>query len=160
MNCTQVRLHIALLSNDLPEEQIRDLESHLQACPECRRFHQEQVQLNSLLSLAETVELEPPAAVWQGIKARISPAQSQGNWFHQVLQLRELRFAAATFAVLLLLSFALLLSIGPSAGERLVLAELEGFSMEIRGNPFLQEMRQVNPFLLDENPSAVEAQVQ
>lgn len=75
MNCTEVRERIDdAIAGRLPPADVAEIEQHAAACAECR------ADLDAARALAVPLarlprEIEPPAAVWAGIEARIRPGR-------------------------------------------------------------------------------------
>ncbi len=152
MNCQQRRLQItALLDGALEPSQEAGLESHLEKCPGCHRFLDEQSELDLLLDAAG-LELEPPPRIWNQIEAKVAVVPGPGLWeralgsLWDLIQVPVLRHALAGLLLMTLFSLSLLNL--PRAEDRVLLSRLDSYRVEVpRSNPFLPQDRVAwNPF--------------
>ncbi len=152
MNCHERRLQLtALLDGALEPSQEAALEQHLAECPGCRRFLDEQGELDLLLSAA-SFELEPPSRIWKQIESRVAAAPTAGFWeqavgsFWDLFHIPVLRHALA--GLLLMTIFSLSLLNLPRTVDRVLLSELDSYRAEVpSNNPFLPQDRVTwNPF--------------
>lgn len=159
MKCRDLRPHLSALADGNLEAKWRsEVERHLGACDGCAAFYRQQVALNRLFQKEELL-VEPPQHLWQGIQARLRHP-SQPTWRERwvghlpALQPLQLRYAAAALFVVLVLGVFLFFPSGERDVESAkLLAELEAYSLEVRGNPFLVERRpDQNPFFTFEQP--------
>ena len=144
MECDGVKTQVsALLDADLDVEQVKKMEQHLEICPSCARFYQEEEVAHWLTDTGD-FQLDPPPEIWQRIDSQIS---TKPNKFGFLLFPRfDFRYAAAGLVILALASLTLLtLSTTPQENE-LLLVELESYELEVEGNPFLSQMRLKDPF--------------
>ncbi len=150
MSCERWQVDIsAWLDGALsPAEEAR-LGAHLQSCGECSRFLAIQRRLGTALSAAE--KLGPPPGLWLRLEAelrrrpetRVAARRSFWNW----LQIPQWAYAAAS-ALLLVLSGIVAVRMqepAPAAPDRW-LAELDSFSIQASGNPFMAPIDDENPF--------------
>jgi len=148
MNCSDWRLDIsAFLDGNLELSRSDALEQHLVECVECSSFLAEQKELDLTFQTA-LPNLEPPTRIWQGIEARLVSQPKPRFWdFSDLLRMPRLGYAGAALVVILM--FGLLIFDKPdSVGEEArYLAELEAFSIEVKGNPFLADVQTENPFM-------------
>ena len=65
-----------LIDDRLSPEQRRGVEAHLAACPSCSERRD---RLEALLGVARSLpgEIDPPATLWHGVRARIAPERSR-----------------------------------------------------------------------------------
>lgn len=151
MSCERWQIDIsAWLDGALsPAEEAR-LRTHLQSCEGCSRFLAVQRRLGTALSVVE--KLEPPPGLWLRLEAelcsrrpetRIPARKTFWNWF----QIPQWSYAAAC-ALLLVLSGIVAVRMQepvPGAPDRW-LAELDSFSIQASGNPFMAPIENENPF--------------
>jgi anti-sigma factor RsiW len=152
MNCDGVKVQVsALLDASLDVEQVKAMEQHLESCPSCARFYQEELELADWLTEAGDFQLDPPPEIWQRINSQIS-AQPCTFQLPSLWPRFEFRYAVAGLVILALVSLTLLtLSTAPQ-GNELLLAELESYELEVEGNPFLSQMRLTDPFFEANGP--------
>ena len=156
MECEGTKIQIsALMDADLSIEQVQALEGHLESCSSCAQFYEEQLELSRLLRVSEDFQLEPPAAIWQRINSQISAQPKKLGFL--LFPRFDVRYAAAACVVLILFGLTLLTTLTPSQDDQLLLAELESYTLEVEGNPFLSQMKLTDPFFeltgpAEENP--------
>ncbi len=145
MECEGVKTQVsALLDASLDVEQVKVMEQHLESCTSCARFYQEELEVAHWLTEAGDFQLDPPPGIWQRIDSQISAKPSRFGFL--LFPRFDFRYAAAGLVILSLVSLTLLtLPTSPQENE-LLLAELESFELEVEGNPFLSQMRRVDPF--------------
>ncbi len=150
MNCQSWRLQISdHLGGALDPDREAGLLAHLETCPACARFADQQAELDALLG-ADSLELEPPRRMWNQIQARLSRPpetfrEAAARWTRDLLGVPSLRQALAGMAVMLFVSLALINQ--PRQRDSDFLAELESYQMDVGGhNPFLREDTSWNPF--------------
>jgi anti-sigma factor ChrR (cupin superfamily) len=74
MTCERVRAQItAYLDGELDETSASSLRGHLRLCADCRRTADEHARVVD--ALAHLAPPEPPAAMWEGVKARLGAAE-------------------------------------------------------------------------------------
>ncbi|MDA2933893.1 zf-HC2 domain-containing protein [Acidobacteria bacterium AH-259-D05] len=145
MDCEGVKIQVsALLDANLDVEQVKEMERHLESCPSCAQFYQEELELAQWLKEAGNFQLEPPPAIWQRIDSQISAEPRKSSLL--LLPVFDFRYAVAGLAILILFSLALLSIFTTPQGDLQLLAELESYSLEVEGNPFLSQMRLKDPF--------------
>jgi predicted anti-sigma-YlaC factor YlaD len=156
MECEGTKVQVsALMDANLDIEQVQALEGHLESCSSCAQFYEEQLELARLLKVSEDFQLEPPAAIWQRIDSQISAKPSKFGFL--LFPRFDVRYALAACVILVLFGVALLTTLTPSQDDQLLLAELESYTLEVEGNPFLSQMELTDPFLslpaqAEENP--------
>ena len=145
MECEGVKIQVsALLDASLDVEQVKVMEQHLESCPSCARFYQEELEVAHWLTEAGDFQLDPPPEIWQRIDTQISAKSSKFGFL--LFPRFDFRYALAGLVILALVSLTLLtLSTSPQENEQL-LAELESYQLEVEGNPFLSQMRLTDPF--------------
>jgi hypothetical protein len=149
MNCQKMRIDIAALLDEYPGGMAASrVRQHLQGCPACSRFYEEQRDLDKVLKSAPQLEL--PARVWEGIESRLMsrpvPAPPS-NWFADLLVWPNFRYAFASAVLLALVSLAVFkATLSPRPDDEQILAEIRAFQVEVQGNPFDLETGQENPF--------------
>ena len=145
MECEGVKIQVsALLDASLDVEQVKVMEQHLESCPSCARFYQEELEVADWLTEAGDFQLDPPPEIWQRIDTQISAKPCKFGFL--LFPRFEFRYALAGLVILALVSLTLLtLSTSPQENEQL-LAELESYQLEVEGNPFLSQMRLTDPF--------------
>ena len=145
MECEGVKTQVsALLDASLDVEQVKAMEQHLESCPSCARFYQEELEVAHWLTEAGDFQLDPPPEIWQRIDTQISAKSSKFGFL--LFPRFDFRYALAGLVILALVSLTLLtLSTSPQENEQL-LAELESYQLEVEGNPFLSQMRLTDPF--------------
>jgi len=151
MNCSERQIDISTwLDGSLDPQREECLKNHLEECPVCLDFYREQQHLNRLLT-ENFPDQAPPEYVWHRISASIAaetaPARrSRWNDFRSYFESAQLAYG---FAALLLFGLASLFALkvydGFSAHPE-YLAELDSFTIEKQGNPFLNEVVSDNPF--------------
>ena len=156
MECEGTKVQVStLLDANLDIEQVKELEGHLESCPSCAQFYEEQLELSKLLQVAENFQLEPPPAIWQRIDSQISAATERSSFLF--FPHFNLRYALAGVVVLILVAASVLSLFTTRQEERLLLAELESYTLEVEGNPFLSQIGLKDPLFdlngqLGENP--------
>jgi predicted anti-sigma-YlaC factor YlaD len=156
MECEGVKVQVStLLDASLDVEQVKAMEQHLESCPSCARFYQEELEVAHWLTDAGDFQLDPPPEIWQRIDSQISAKPSRFGFL--LFPRFDFRYAAAGLVIFALVSLTLLtLSTSPQENE-LLLAELESYELEVEGNPFLSRMKLTDTFLglpgqAEENP--------
>ena len=145
MECEGVKTQVsALLDASLDVEQVKAMEQHLESCPSCAKFYEDQLELTEWLQEAGDFQLDPPPEIWQRIDTQISAKPSKFGFL--LFPRFDFRYAVGGWVILALVSLTLLtLSTSPQEDE-LLLAELESYELEVEGNPFLSQMRLTYPF--------------
>ncbi len=137
----------AYLDGNLKSAKLPSVEKHLRECAECASFCAEQRKLNQIL-VAALPDLEVPPQIWSRIEVQLEagPSKVTGLRFWDLLRIPRLSYAAAS--LVLLLAVFLFIFVTPNRGdeEERMLAELEAFSLEVEGNPFLRDVQADNPF--------------
>jgi anti-sigma factor RsiW len=155
MKCSDWRTEIsALLDGSLVEHRAAEVRSHLESCSECSAFYAELSDLDRLLT-DSLPTLDPPARVWSRIQLRIED-QARSPWWHMFRPLLSPRFAYGVAAAIVLF-FLVITALDvreSSAEEERYLAELDSFTLEVEGNPFLPTIESGNPFFTYEDSSA------
>jgi len=147
MNCEEVKEIIEVDSSALSS----DLLNHLKHCPSCARLSTQEKTLQQLLSLAASIELQPPDSLWVNIKGSIEKPQIRSRWsgFIQectrLFDLPDLRPAGIALVLALILSGGLT-SIRSGMNNPL-LVELRNYELMVPENPFFQVPDTENPFL-------------
>lgn len=151
MNCEGWRLQIvATLDRSGDPKLASQLESHLENCPSCMAFYQEQSELTALFS-SPRLELTPPEHLWYRIEDRLpktvpaaGPDNSRLARLFGFWQLPALRYATAGL-LLLLAASASLLDLGNRARtDQVLLARLDAYQVRVEGNPFLAQPVKAN----------------
>lgn len=157
MSCKDWKIKIsAHLDGVLPETDRERLFQHLETCPECRNFYEEMSVLSNLIAAGANGK-EPSPFLWYKIERGIAEAgensRRPSGW--ELIRLPRAAYAAASIVVMITLAALLQLG-GPSSSERQQLAEIDAYHIELRGNPFLEEIDNSdrNPFF-NYNPEAV-----
>jgi len=151
MNCSEWRLEIsAYIDSSLQAGKCAGVEKHLQECVECASFYAEQSELNQVLQAA-LPDLEPPSQIWRSIESRLALTSPVANmpdrWsFTDLFRMPRLAFVGVAAAFILMLGLLVFDTSAPGREQERLLAELEAFSIETEGNPFLTEVRAENPF--------------
>ncbi len=121
---------------------------HIESCQECRRFHQDNSALSSLLS--DRVEGKTPSPfAWNKIERRITVGENQKSSQSFLDYFRLPRMAYGLASALVLISLATLLQLrGPSDEDIQLLAEMDAYTISAKGNPFLERaiLEGDNPF--------------
>jgi predicted anti-sigma-YlaC factor YlaD len=154
MKCRRWQVEIsAWLDHQLSSREAESLQAHLAECPDCRSFYQDQLEAYSLLEQATKLRLQPGPQIWAGVRARIveSASGSEHSWWPRhwdVLRIPRMAYGVLTLMILVAGMFWML-RWQPDSLELRQLAELEAFSLEVAGNPFILEARfeRENPFL-------------
>jgi len=149
MSCSEWCLDIsAYLDGNLESARSRSVERHLKECAACASFYAEQHELNQVLR-ATLPDLEPPPQIWHRIEAQLvsRPAVAKVPKPWNLLGLFRIPRLGYAGAVLVLM-VGLFIFDTPSTGgdDERYLAELEAFSIEVKGNPFLRDVQAENPF--------------
>jgi len=152
MNCTEWQLDVsAYLDGSLDPDKQSAIEQHLADCPGCASFYSECVELNEVFRAA-LPEQELPPSIWHNLEAQLAPTPTvvtdSRSWdFRNLFRMPQLGYAGALFVLVLMVGFFLLNTPGTGSDDQRYLAELESFSIEVEGNPFLSEISAENPFL-------------
>lgn len=140
MKCTRAHELIGeLLEETISEADRRELEKHLDSCPECRDLLADFKDIKTLA--ADLPKLEPSPAVWPGIMAGVRRERRSGarrssatlNWLDHLFHPGRPRYAFAAALTLLAVVGAVILfraprpAIGPAAGngDAYTMAKLE-----------------------------------
>jgi predicted anti-sigma-YlaC factor YlaD len=156
MECEGIKVQVStLLDTSLDVEQVKEMEQHLESCPSCARFYQEELEVAHWLTEAGDFQLNPPPEIWHRIDSQISANPSWSDFL--VFPSFDFRYALAGVVALALVSLTLLTLSTSSQDNELLLAELESYELEVEGNPFLSQMRLTDPFFemtgqAEENP--------
>ena len=152
MECEGIKVQVsALLDASLDVEQVKAMEQHLESCPSCARFYQEELEVAEWLTEAGDFQLDPPPEIWHRIDSQIS-AQPSKFQFPSLWPRFEFRYAVAGLVILGLVSLGLLTLSTVPQGNELLLAELESYELKVEGNPFLSQMRLTDPFFEVNSP--------
>ncbi len=158
MNCEGWRIEIsACLDGSSDPKTVARLREHLDTCPSCRSFYQEQSQLNALLGSPE-LELDPPQYLWYRIESRMGRRQEvPGRLVAFLAGLRpiwsvpRLRYAVLTSLILLVGSLSVLEIQNNRAADQALLARIDAYELKVQGNPFLSDLEEPapsdNPFI-------------
>lgn len=154
MKCHRWQVEIsAWLDDQLSSREAESLQAHLNGCPECRRFYQDQLEGQALLEQATELRLQPGPQVWAGVRARIAAtaSRSERSWCPPhwgAFGIPRLAYGVVTLLIVVAGMFWML-RWQPDALELRQLAELDEFSLDVAGNPFIMEARfeRENPFL-------------
>jgi anti-sigma factor RsiW len=137
MNCQEaINLWSSYQDGELDAPFCREIETHLAACPDCRRFFETQAEFDGALTRA-LKERPPTASLWQrqekALQASFKPPEPErapGSFWVQLLWPNRGVFVALAVLWLLLLVANRLADYGtttqtqkPSAAQRAILAE-------------------------------------
>ncbi len=155
-NCQHFRPQLsALADHNLEPEYRTQVEEHLASCSGCSGFLKQELEFVDLLG-GERFQLEPPPLIWNRIQAQLQSSEpARWRWvlgqIQEAFQLHELRYAFASLVLLLMLS-AVFLDSGSKLGPNpQILAHLDSYTVEVKGNPFwagIEDARELrdNPF--------------
>jgi anti-sigma factor RsiW len=149
MSCDRMRIEIvALLDENLGGLAVSRVRRHLQGCPACSRFYEEQQGLEALFKSAP--ELDLPVQVWERIESRLMSrpaATTPSSWFADLLLWPNFRYAFASAVLLALFSLAVLMTTLPRHPNDVgILADIRSYQIQVGGNPFMEDVEQNNPF--------------
>jgi predicted anti-sigma-YlaC factor YlaD len=149
MNCRKMRIDIiALLDESLGEVPASRIRQHLQSCPACLHFYEEQRNLDRLLKSEPQLDL--PVQIWEGIESRLlsRPAPAPPlRWLGTLFEWANFRYAFASAILLVIVSVAVFrVTVTPRPEDEQLLAEIRAYQVEVQGNPFLKEIGRENPF--------------
>ena len=156
MSCQKHRFQIIAWGDGSLDGDPALLKAHLDSCPACSEFHDQQLELGSLLSAAE-LELELPAGIWAAVRTHVEVGTRQEVPQRLVDRFREWiprwhspsvpALGWAGLAAVLLLSLSLFQL--PSGPDPALMAQLDHYTVERLqpGNPFLVSVKRSNPFL-------------
>lgn len=138
MKCKDWKIKIsAFLDGALDEAESSKVISHIESCPECRSFNQEHSALNALFS-ARAADAAPSPFTWNKIERRITSGAEEAPRQSFLDYLRMPRLAYGLASAMVLISLAALVQLrGPSSEELQLLAEMDAFTIEAQGNPFI-----------------------
>ena len=151
MNCSEWQINIsAYLDGAIEEEKQARLLNHLQECSLCHDLYEEHQQVNQML-IEASIEISPPGRIWERIAARIEKQTvvEERSWWADFCSHFEIPQLAYGFAALLLFGLASLFALQmyeDFSTHPEYLAELDSFTVDIQGNPFLEDMKTENPF--------------
>ena len=151
MRCSRWQVDIsAYVDGSLEPEKRLAVVSHMEGCPDCTAFCLEQQRLARFLQSA-CPELDPPAVVWQRIQAKVGSRQPvRGRldlWsFFDLLPFPKTAYAIAAIFLVLIVGLVSSVQYRSREESKRYLAELDAFTMETRGNPFLKDFGTENPF--------------
>ena len=156
MKCESWKIQIsAYLDGALNRAASEEVLRHIDSCQECRKFHQENFELSSLLK--NRVEGKSPSPfAWNKIERRIAAAENQKSSQSFLNYFRLPRMAYGLASAMLLISLATLIQLrGPSDKDLQLLAEMDAFTITTKGNPFLDRaiLEDDNPFFRFESGS-------
>ncbi|MEX0726424.1 MAG: hypothetical protein WEB58_09560 [Planctomycetaceae bacterium] len=76
MNCTQARQHWHLFHDSEGDAELHlQINDHLEHCPECARWFQQQIALEEAITHSLVSGREPTAAIWSRIERQLVPPQ-------------------------------------------------------------------------------------
>lgn len=159
MSCKREFDILAFLDGSLPESRSSGVQAHLESCPDCAAFHEEQVAFNDLLTAVEPQPLTPPDEIWSRIEASIIESQSEeragGTFLDRFVDFFRMPQLGYGFAAGLLLMITGIVAVHTQQSSQVVnqtLAELDRFSIEAPAgeNPFLINGSDENPFFIFE----------
>jgi len=146
MNCQEAKEIIEVDSSALSS----DVLHHLKHCPSCARLSTQEKTLQQLLSLAASIELQPPDSLWGNIKGSIEKPQIGSRWSGFIQECTrffdfpDLQPAGIALVLALILSGGLT-SIRSEMNNPL-LVELRNYELIVPENPFFQAPDTGNPF--------------
>ena len=156
MKCKDWKIKIfEFLDGALGEAEASKVLSHIESCPECRRFNEEHSAVGNLVS-AHVENAAPSPFTWSKIEHRITSEPEAVPGRAILDYLRMPRFAYGLASALVLICLAALIQLrGPSSEELQLLAEMDAYTIEAQGNPFInmREPGDDNPFFSYESGS-------
>jgi hypothetical protein len=153
MNCIERHIDIsAYLDGALEKSREAELLLHLEGCRDCREFYEEHHKMDALITdVYEDIEI--PDRIWNRIEINLEERKNKGerSWLAGFFSHFEIPQLAYGFAALLLFGLASLLALqvyDEFSAHPSYLAELDSFTVDIQGNPFLEVDKndQGNPF--------------
>ena len=156
MKCKNWKIQIsAYLDGALDKADRQAVIQHIESCRECRVFHEENVTLSSLFSVHAEGK-SPSPFIWNKIERRITSANGKTSRPSFLDHFRLPRLAYGMASAMLLISLAALVQLrGPSVEDRQLLAEMDAYTIDVQGNPFLNRTSNEidNPFFRHETGS-------
>ena len=153
MNCSNWKRDIsAWLDGSLSPEKVKKVRLHLETCPDCTSFRAELSQVDEVFESARQVELNPPPFMWQRIQARIQEqeetlsSQSSRGGLLAGFGIPQLRYAIGASLLLLVTGVVAIRTRSPQSIDPESLTQLDSYTMEVSGNPFLIQSGEQNPF--------------
>ncbi|RPI28317.1 MAG: hypothetical protein EHM61_05525 [Acidobacteria bacterium] len=155
MNCEDWRIQIgAFLDGSCDPKMVKPVRTHLDTCSSCLAFYREQSDLNALLG-SSALEIEPPQHLWYRIESRmhrpeeVSAVSAFVSSLFRFWNVPKLRYALISSLLLLVVSWSLLEFRANRESDRLLLAQIDAYHFEVKGNPFLSQLEKTTP---PENP--------
>lgn len=153
MNCSKWRPEIsAWIDGALSSGKAEEVRLHIRTCPECTRLHGELSLVGEVLESARKSELDPPPFMWQRIQARIQEQEEARipdtgrrgllEWFG----IPQLRYAVGASLLLIVTGVVAIRTRAPESLDPDGLIQLDSYTMEVSGNPFLTQSDEQNPF--------------
>ena len=157
MKCKDWKIKISeFLDGALDEAESAKVLSHIESCPECGRFYDEHSAICELVS-SRAENAAPSPFTWNKIERRITsePEAAPGRTILDFLRMHRFAYGLASAMVLICLA-ALIQLRGPSSEELQLLAEMDAYTIEAQGNPFISmgDPAGDNPFFSYESGSA------
>ena len=148
MSCSEWHLQIsAYIDGSLRSVESDALREHLQICADCAAFYKDHLTLHRTFQ-TELPDLDPPPRIWSRIEEQLSTQTKTASWdFSKLFRMPRLGYAGAAFVFFLAVSLYLSDSPDSVEDEMRYLAELDAFQIEVKGNPFLQDIQAENPFM-------------
>ncbi len=153
MNCSSWKRDIsAWLDGALPPGKVEEMRLHIETCPDCARLHAELTPVSEVFESARQVELDPPPFMWQRIQARIQEqeeirsSQSSRSGLLAWFGIPQLRYALGASLLLLVTGVVAIQTRSPQSIDPDSLMQLDSYTMEVSGNPFLRQSGEQNPF--------------
>jgi len=157
MKCKNWKIQIsAYLDGALDKADRQAVIQHIESCRECRIFHEKHLALSSLFSVRAEGK-SPSPFIWNKIERRITSANRETSRPSLLDHFRLPRLAYGMASAMLLISLAALVQLRkPSVEDRQLLAEMDTYTMDVQGNPFLKKasIEIDNPFFRYETGSA------
>ena len=149
MKCENWKIQIsAYLDGALDTAESQAVLQHIESCRECRTFHEETLALSSLFSVRAEGK-SPSPFIWNKIERRITAQEETKNRLSFLDFFRLPRMAYGMASAMLLIALVALVQLrGPSVENRQLLAEMDAYTIQAEGNPFLARtsLESDNPF--------------